>query len=123
MSSPKKRRDMPARIVTWLCVAVIVSYVGSTIGTVIFKMVRINKNAPIAKQVAEEAQVAFPTATFSGSTGYQENRIRITIVTGFETLDLEELKNWLRAKRAEKKFSAKITLMYPKDYQDVPIDP
>ena len=124
MSETNPEKQMQDRIVKWICIVGVLLIVGGCIGPLILTIYRTTHYTPIARQMAKEAQAEFPKASFQGSYGSQTHSIRITVIYDSE-LDVDALKSWLRAKRAEKKIAAKITLMFPgkNQDQDVPINP
>ena len=80
--------------------------------------VAVSRNQPLVRELAKEVQAAFPTASFSGSYGYEGDRMRITIMSGVDTIDLEALKSWLRIRKSEKKISANLYLIFPDDREE-----
>jgi hypothetical protein len=83
---------------------------------------RHSRNQPLVKELTKDVQAAFPTASFHGGYGHEGDRMRISIESGLDTIDIEALKKWLHAKKAEKKISANLFLQYP-DYREEMIGP
>lgn len=122
MSEVKKQsRITPGRAAVYIVLGLFVLWFVIPIA---FIMYRLSVYDPIAKQIAKEAKVEFPTADFTGIAAYDHDVIYFNVISGHETLDREALKNWLRSKRAEKKLGAKIVSRYPnEDHIHKPIDP
>ena len=122
MSETKPGKQLRDRIIKGICVVGILIVSGACIGPLILTMYRTTHYTPIARQMAKEAQAEFPKASFQGSYGSQTHLIRITVIYDSE-LDVDALKSWLRAKRAEKKIGASISVMLPNTATDLLIDP
>jgi hypothetical protein len=79
---------------------------------------RLSRNGAIAAQLVESLRDRFPDADFRGTASYEQEVIYITVVGGLNKSSRQDVEQWLRRQKTERKIAPAIWLKFSDDIHD-----